>query len=88
MNIKYKVDDYDVSIREVEVERETDHSVWINGNRSQKISSWCKYYDDYESAFKYLDKFHSDKLDLAKRRLESAEINCMVLSKLIKPVIT
>ena len=53
--IKYRVEipwrwDAAAEIIEVEVEKETDKSVWINGSRNAKVSEDANYYDTWEEA--------------------------------------
>ncbi len=37
-------------IRAVEVERETDQSVWVNGKRCAKQCEYAVFFDDWEAA--------------------------------------
>ena len=37
-------------ITTVEVERETDHNVWINGRRHNKRSEYDDYFDSFDQA--------------------------------------
>ena len=53
-------------IKVVEVERETDSSIWINGRRNAKASSLEIYHDSWSAAKTYL-------LNSAKRKVASAE---------------
>jgi hypothetical protein len=41
-------------ILEIEIERETASSIWINGSRELKITQYRKYFDTFEDAKKYL----------------------------------
>ena len=41
---------WDIRIVPVEVERETDACIWINGRRSLKSSSYESYYNSWEDA--------------------------------------
>jgi len=43
-------------IKEVEIEKETPASVWINGRRYQKYSEYEKYYDSFLEAYTFLVK--------------------------------
>lgn len=66
MIIKYMTGGWGKTIEAKEVERETEHSVWVNGNRNAKWTSWHKYHNTWEEAKDYL-------LDMAKRRVKSYE---------------
>lgn len=41
-------------IEQVEVERESENSVWIDGRRSSKMTSYECYFDTFEQAKDYL----------------------------------
>ena len=41
-------------IKEVEVEKETDKSVWINGRRTAKETEYATFFDSFEAAKKAL----------------------------------
>jgi poly(3-hydroxyalkanoate) synthetase len=60
-------------IEAVEVERETDSSVWIKGNRNAKITSYHKYWDSWEEAHAYLLERADRSLQDARRALERAQ---------------
>ena len=60
-------------ISEVEVERETESSVWINGRRSAKKSDWHSYFDDYFEAKGFLVEMATIKLGYARDNLDKAE---------------
>ena len=55
----------DAKIKEVEIERETESSVWIDGRVNRKITEYCVYHDTWEKA-------HSHLLFHAKRKLNNA----------------
>jgi hypothetical protein len=60
-------------IEEIEVERETDASVWINGTRSSKSCSWLRYHHTWGEAKEYLLNKAQNELDGARIRLERAQ---------------
>lgn len=62
-----------IPIETVEVERETDSSVWINGRRNAKTTSWDKYWDSWEEAHAYLLEKAERSLQSARRSLEMAQ---------------
>lgn len=57
----------------VEIERETESSVWIDGRRSAKISRYEVYHDSWDQAKEYLMIKAERGLDSARRRLETAQ---------------
>ena len=60
-------------IEEIEVERETDSSVWINGRRNAKNSSLHKYCDTWGEAHLFLLEKAERSLESARRSLERAQ---------------
>ena len=72
--IKFRTCDFGKNlIEEIDVERETDSSVWINGRRSAKNSSWHKYWDSWEEAHAFLLEKAEKSLQSARRSLERAQ---------------
>lgn len=62
--IKYRLrPGFRAEIVEVEVERETDKFVVINGRRDSKISDWQSYFDTYEQAFKHQVDSYDSKIE-------------------------
>lgn len=61
------------SIVEIEVERETDKCVWINGRKCNKSSDYECYEKTWEDARATLVVYFNDKLQAAKRSVEYAE---------------
>ena len=59
---------YRPKIEKVEIEKETDKSVWIDGRRHAKESSNEKYTDDFDEAKLFL-------LEIAERKLRSARLS-------------
>jgi hypothetical protein len=57
-------------IKEVEIEKETDKSIWINGHRSAKISEWANYYDSWDEAKCALFECQQRYVDHLRLRLE------------------
>jgi hypothetical protein len=62
------------SITEVEVERETDASVWIEGNRTSKKTAYDVYFSSWDEAY-------SELLARANGRKVSAERNMNVANQ-------
>ena len=73
MSIKYRTSKYKIGIEEVEIERETEHSVWVKGNLSAKHSDWHQHHDTYNDAFNYLDCRYTQKISTAERKLDTAK---------------
>ena len=66
--------DYGATIVEVEVQRETEISVWINGRRRNKRSrDWANFFDRWDEAKAYLMEKYAARLAGARRRLEIAQ---------------
>ena len=59
-------------IREIEVERETESSVWIKGRRLAKFSNYEKYFSTWEDAHTFLLFEANKRKDLAERNLNDA----------------
>lgn len=57
-------------IEEIQVERETEHSVWINGSRNKKNTDSCRYWDTYDEAKDYLVKKQELDIQRAENNLE------------------
>lgn len=64
--------DVTAKIREVEVERETESSVWINGQRRNKTGGYDIFHDTWESAHAHLLGEAERHALAARRRLEFA----------------
>lgn len=60
-------------IDEVEIERETEHSVWIGGHRHVKHTSSTNYFNTFEKAHKELMKVAEQKVSSAKYQLDQAK---------------
>ena len=71
---KYKTGGWGQDLIEaVEVEKETDKSVWIDGNRSAKRSGYNNYFDSWGEAHLFLLDKAGRKLDSAKFSLQRAQ---------------
>jgi hypothetical protein len=60
-------------IEEVEVERETESSVWIKGRRNAKVTDYAMYFDTWEDAHDYLLKKCDEKIAYAKNQVLGLE---------------
>lgn len=65
--------DLEARIERVEIERETEKSVWICGNRNAKRSEWYNYYDTWEDAHKALLNQQKACVDSLRLRLERSK---------------
>ena len=66
MVTKYRADEYPPRIYAVEVERETDASVWVRGRKRPKTSYHGVFRDTWEEAHAFL-------MDLARKNLEGSQ---------------
>ena len=73
--IKYQTSKYryKVFINAVEVERETDTSVWVEGSRSAKRSSMDNYFDTWTEAHQFLLERAEDSVEIRRDHLALAE---------------
>lgn len=60
------------AIKRVECERETESSVYINGRRSSKVSSYERYHDSWAEAHAFLVTKQQYEIDSLRRKLEQA----------------
>lgn len=71
--IKFRTGEYNKDmIVEVEVERESDSSVWIKGRRNNKRSTYENYFDSWDEAKAYLLEKAESKAASCRRQLEYA----------------
>lgn len=66
----YKVEGKE-KIKEVESERQSDKSLWINGNRHNWISDWNAFFLTYSDAKNYLIKHWESEVNSAQRNLNN-----------------
>lgn len=67
MITKYRTRSTIPEIDMIEVDRETNASVWINGVRRQKDSGYERFHDSWEEA-------HKSLIEKASRRIETVEM--------------
>ncbi len=72
---KYKSTDCFIEIDEVEVDRETTSSVWVNGMKRAKTSDFHCYHDSYEEAKALIMSRCQMKVDRLKCQLMREEQN-------------
>lgn len=70
---KFRAGDYRNRITAIEIERETDSSVWIGGRRSAKSTEYDNYFDTWDEAHKFLLDKAGALLDAARHRLQQAQ---------------
>lgn len=80
--IKYKTSSYGVKIEAVEVGRETEHFVWINGRRRSRLGQYESYFDTWRLAKAHLVDVVDSKVSKLERQLAGARndlsaIECM-----------
>lgn len=63
---------YQVSakITEIEVDRETESSVWVKGVRRQKVTEYAVYHNSWDDAHSYLLAAAGRKVEYARKTLE------------------
>jgi hypothetical protein len=65
----------------IEIERFTDDSVWINGRRNKRITSWAAYYPTIDEALGQMERRLKTTLDSAERTLNRAQVNMAEFQK-------
>lgn len=60
------------TIKPVEVERETESSVWIAGRRNAKRSEWRNYFQTWDDAHALLMSDAAERVAEARKRLQHA----------------
>jgi hypothetical protein len=63
----------DKQIKQVEVDRKTETSVWVEGRRRNIKSDWDNYHETWYDAYSFLLNRATDKRDRARENLERAE---------------
>lgn len=83
--IKYETGGYGKKLIErVEVERETNSSVWINGSRSAKESGYKSYFDSWDDAKDHLLKRAYLKHEQQQMRFQLAAKELKLVKRLTK----
>ena len=86
MITKYLATTYSNEIKCVEVERETVASVWANGRRLPKRSSYENYFETWQGAHGFLRESAETELSQAQGRVDRARSKLEFVKKL-KPII-
>jgi hypothetical protein len=72
--IKYKAEfSWEPRIKKVEVERETDASVFFKEFSERKLTQYHAYFDSFEEAKDYLCKIFESRVEVVRRNLEIAK---------------
>lgn len=73
--IRYKASIYPSKIKKIEIERESEHCVWIKGERGRKVkrTSVYGYFHNHGMAKMFLQTIARDRVDDCKVRLGHAE---------------
>jgi len=64
----------DAEIEKVEIERETEHCIWINGRKNSKKSEWGIFHDSFDDAKNYLLSKQQSYVNSLHSQLESAKV--------------
>lgn len=80
--IKYKADTIFNQILQVEIDKETDKSVWINGRRTSKISNYESYHNTFQEAKDYIIERQTKRYHRAKENLNSEYLTLQQIKKL------
>ena len=74
-------------IKEVQVEKHTEHSVWIKSSynrkisRSAKYSNYCNFWETLEEAKEHLKEKYKRMIESAERKIEKAKSDLEALNK-------
>ena len=70
---KYQIFAGGLGVYDVEVERETEKSIWIGGKRHNKRSGWKNFFDTRAEAKKIILDAQTEKVRLLRKKLDIAE---------------
>jgi hypothetical protein len=86
---KYKTEStmwkVDAKITTVEVERESNASVWIGGLRRAKITNWDILHDTWDKAHTHLLGHAESQLEAAEKQLEAATNQLFAVEAMVRP---
>lgn len=81
----YETKSWTDKITEVEVERATSSSIWINGRMSRKRSDWKNYFDSKQEAIDYQIECCKKDIEINDNKIRTAqESNSLLREKLDK----
>lgn len=81
---KFRTGGFRSLIESVEIERETDTNVWINGRRSSKSTNYHKFFNTWDEAKAALVAKAERDLSNAKRTVDRAR-STLEAMKALKP---
>jgi hypothetical protein len=81
---KYRTKSYSDMIESIEVERETKDSVWVNGRRNAKITSYDRYHESFEMARQWLIERHEGDISAARAKIHRAESALGSIRKMVE----
>lgn len=88
---KYEISKFDYKIKKIEIEKETEKTIWIkdkwnSGNNSltqcRKDSEWNKYFDTFQDAKNYLIDKCENKIKSLNEKINKENENLKTLIKL------
>ena len=90
---KYKTSRWDNEIEEIEIARETEHSIWIKGERwggsyecrCKKATKWDIYHNTWRAAYACLLDRLTRNVESAKDQLEECEQDLREIQVLKEP---
>ena len=85
MAIKYRTGWHRDVIERIEVERETEHSVWVGGSREGRWTSYHKYHDTWHNARAYLKDRVTNALKSYEKNAEDARKELAKISAMTEP---
>ena len=84
MTIKYEIPNWSNTIKEIEIERETEKSIWVKGIRRLKRSDYSSVFNTFWEAAEYLLIRQRGKIDTAQRNLVNQQAAMQDLKDYIK----
>ncbi len=68
---KYQTDGYSFHVsnkylKKIEIDKETEKTIIVDGRRSSKRSEYYYFWDTFEEAREHLIKFHTNKIEKLK----------------------
>lgn len=76
------------SIKPVEVERQTDSSIWVDGKRMTRATRNYRYFDTWEEAHQWLRDKENLRVTVAERKLSDAKRRMELVMAMEPPVKT
>lgn len=92
---KYRISPYRLEIEKVEIEKETDKTLWVKEKNShgkeyisqcRKDSSWHKYFDTFEDAKQYLIEKNIKEFENLNEKIENNRKEYSEIKKLTEEI--